>query len=132
MFTVMLTCMTTKIGATGGANDGANDGKRSSRLTAHRVAAHRVTAHRVRTPWGPAEVVEEARVAQRVGEKRFAATVQLLAGADDQPYVRVSYTTDGIARRGPVTLKVRELERLLAAVREQPGLAAAFRMGGDS
>jgi hypothetical protein len=89
----------------------------------------RKTTPKATTPWGPAEVVEEARVAQRAGEKRFATTVQLLAGAGGEPYVRVSYTTDGVVRRGPVTLKVRELERLLAAVREQPGLAAALRMG---
>ena len=116
---------------------GGNDGKATPRLTTPGLTTPglttpRPTTHRVTTPWGPAAVVEEARVAQRVGEKRFAATVQLLAGADDQPYVRVSYTTDGVARRGPVTLKVRELERLLAAVRELPGLAAAFRMGGGA
>jgi hypothetical protein len=118
----MLTSMTT--------TNGAEDGKATPRPTMPGLTKPGLRTHRVTTPWGPAEVLEEARVAQRVGEKRFAATVQLLAGADDQPYVRVSYTTDGVARRGPVTLKVRELERLLTAVRAQPGLAAAFRMGG--
>jgi len=87
---------------------------------------------KVETPWGAAEVVEEVKVPQRAGEKRFATVVQLLAGSNDEPYVRISYTTDGVVRRGPVTMKLRELGRVLAAVEEQPGLAAAFRMRGGA
>ena len=33
---------------------------------------------------------------------------------------------------GTVTMKARDLGRVLAAVEEQPGLAAAFRMGGGA
>ena len=65
-------------------------------------------------------MVEEVKVAQRAAEKRFTTIVQLLAGADDEPFVRISYTTDGVVRRGPVTLKVRDLERVLSGVAEQP------------
>src|SRR4051812_9433690 len=86
---------------------------------------------KVETPWGRAEVVEEVKIPQRAADKRFSTVVQLLAGGEGEPFVRVSYTTDGVARRGPVTLKLRELQKLLEAVREQPGLAAAFRMKGS-
>ena len=73
-------------------------------------------------------MVEEVKVAQRASEKRFTTIVQLLAGANDEPFVRISYTTDGVVRRGPVTMSVRDLERVLNEVAEQPGLAAAFRL----
>ena len=43
-----------------------------------------------------------------------------------------AYTTDGIARRGPVTFRVRDVERLRAALREHPGLADALGFGGDA
>jgi hypothetical protein len=44
--------------------------------------------------------------------------------------VRFAYTTDGVSRRGPVTLKRRDLERLRAALAEHPGLAEALLGGG--
>ena len=84
------------------------------------------------TPWGTAAVVDEAKVAQRIGDKRFATVVQLLEAPGGEPLVRIAYTTDGIARRGPVTLRARDLERLRAAVEARPVLAAAIGlMGGD-
>jgi hypothetical protein len=84
------------------------------------------------TPWGSAAVVDEARVAQRVGDKRFATVVQLLKAPGGEPLVRIAYTTDGIARRGPVTLRARDLERLRAAVEARPALSAAIGLvGGD-
>jgi hypothetical protein len=86
----------------------------------------------VATPWGSAEVVEEVKVAQRSSDKRFTTIVQLLAGANDEPFVRIAYTTDGVARRGPVTLKLGELQRVLESVAGLPGLAAAFRIGGGA
>ena len=36
------------------------------------------------TPWGNAAVVDEAKVAQHVGERRFATVVQLLEGIKGQ------------------------------------------------
>jgi hypothetical protein len=76
----------------------------------------------VTTPWGKAQVLDEVKVAQRAGERRFASVVQLLEAVDGERLVRFAYTTDGQARRGPVTLRVRDLERLRAALERTPGL----------
>ncbi len=84
------------------------------------------------TPWGNATVVDEAKVAQRVGDKRFATLVQLLEAPDGEPLVRIAYTTDGIARRGPVTLRARDLERLRAALQARPALASVFGLAEDA
>ena len=75
------------------------------------------------TPWGPAELVEELTLAQRAGDKRFASVVQLLEAKGGQRLVRFAYTTGGSARRGPVTLRARDLERLRAGLAERPGLS---------
>jgi hypothetical protein len=78
------------------------------------------------TPWGATKVVEELSVQQRAGEKRFATIVQLLADDKGEELVRFAYSTGGTARRGPVTLRARDLERLQAALAEHPGLARAL------
>jgi hypothetical protein len=78
------------------------------------------------TPWGQTEVVEELTVPQRAGEKRFATIVQLLADAKGDELVRFAYSTGGTARRGPVTLRARDLDRLRSALVEHPGLARAL------
>jgi hypothetical protein len=78
------------------------------------------------TPWGQAELVEELTLAQRAGEKRFASVVQLLQVPGGERLVRFAYTTGGTARRGPVTLRRRDLERLRAGLSERPGLAEAL------
>jgi len=82
------------------------------------------------TPWGPARLVDEVRVAQRAGEKRFASIVQLLESESGELLVRVAYTTGGVARRGPVTLRARDLERLRAALADHPQLADVLGLGG--
>jgi hypothetical protein len=84
------------------------------------------------TPWGAAHTVEQLTLPQRAGEKRFATVVQLLETDKGERYVRFAYTTGGTARRGPVTLRARDLERLRAALAEHPGLAEAFGFGGDA
>jgi hypothetical protein len=81
------------------------------------------------TPWGKAEVLEELALPQRVGQKRFSFIVQLLATARGEELVRFAYGTNGTARRGPVTLRVRDLERLRAALGEHPSLARALALG---
>ena len=53
------------------------------------------------TPWGPAELLEQATVPQRAGEHRFTAVVQLLETTGGERLVRFAYSTDGRARRGP-------------------------------
>jgi hypothetical protein len=83
------------------------------------------------TPWGPAHPVEQLTLPQRAGEKRFASVVQLLETNKGERLVRFAYTTGGVARRGPVTLRLRDLERLRAALAEHPGLAEAL-LGADA
>jgi hypothetical protein len=78
------------------------------------------------TPWGQAEVVEELTVSQRAGDRRFATIVQLLRGGKGEELVRFAYSTDGTARRGPVTLRGRDLERFRVALAEHPGIATAL------
>jgi hypothetical protein len=79
------------------------------------------------TPWGPATAIDEAKVQQRAGEKRFASVVQLLEDERGGILVRFAYTTGGVARRGPVTLRGRDLERLReAVVGAHPALADAL------
>jgi hypothetical protein len=78
------------------------------------------------TPWGAAAVLEEATVPQRVGDKRFAVVVQLLETSNGERLIRFAYTTDGSARRGPVTMRARDLERLRAALESAPVLKEAL------
>jgi hypothetical protein len=87
-------------------------------------------ARKASTPWGPAEIVEEAKVPQRIAGKSFASVVQLLETTDGTALVRISYTTDGVVRRGPVTLRPRDLEQLRAKLGEGSALAAALGWGG--
>jgi hypothetical protein len=74
------------------------------------------------TPWGAAALLEEATIPQRVGDKRFAVVVQLLEAPGGERLIRFAYTTDGTARRGPVTMRARDLERLRAALERAPVL----------
>ena len=78
------------------------------------------------TPWGPAELVEELTLAQRAGDKRFASVVQLLETAGGERLVRFAYSTDGTNRRGPVTLRQRDVARLRTALSQHPALAEAL------
>jgi hypothetical protein len=82
------------------------------------------------TPWGAARLVEQLTVSQRSGEKRFATLVQLLETEKGERLVRFAYTTGGSARRGPVTLRERDLERFRAALAEHPGISEALLGGG--
>src|SRR5512133_125802 len=82
------------------------------------------------TPWGAAKTLEQLTLPQRAGEKRFASVIQLLETDRGERLVRFAYTTGGVARRGPVTLRLRDLERLRAALAEHPELARAFGFGG--
>ena len=73
-------------------------------------------------------MVDQLTVQQRAGEKRFASVVQLL-DAGGERLIRFSYTTSGVARRGPVTLRARDLERLHAELAKHPELAATLGFG---
>jgi hypothetical protein len=87
---------------------------------------------RVATPWGRSAVVEHVTVPQRAGEKRFATVLELLRTERGESLVRIAYSTDGTVRRGPVTLRPRDLERLRAALAERPELSAAIGLGGGA
>ena len=86
-------------------------------------------ATKTATPWGPAETVEQVTLQQRAGEKRFASVIQLLETDKGERFVRFAYATAGTARRGPVTMRLRDLERLRSALAEHPALAEALGMG---
>ena len=86
-------------------------------------------AKQAATPWGGAKLVDELTLPQRAGEKRFASVVQLLEGRGGEALVRFAYSTDGVARRGPVTLRARDLEKLRTALGQHPELAAVLGMG---
>jgi hypothetical protein len=83
---------------------------------------------RAATPWGPATLLEELKLPQQSGDKRFASLVQLLETADGERLVRFAYATDGVARRGPVTLRSRDLERLRRELEKHPGLRETLRL----
>jgi hypothetical protein len=88
-------------------------------------------ANKAATPWGAATLLDELTLPQRAGEKRFASVVQLLETARGERLVRFAYSTGGTARRGPVTLRLRDLERLRAALAEHVELAEVLRLGSD-
>ena len=88
-------------------------------------------ARKATTPWGPAEVLEEVKVSQRAGSKTFASVFQLLEARSGEELVRIAYTTGGSARRGPVTLRLRDLEQLRSKLAAGgSALAAAFGWAG--
>jgi hypothetical protein len=78
------------------------------------------------TPWGAAALLDQASVPQRVGDRRFAVVVQLLEAPGGERLIRFAYTTGGSARRGPVTMRARDLERLRAALERAPVLREAL------
>jgi hypothetical protein len=88
-------------------------------------------ATKVTTPWGKAAIVEEVRVDQRAGDKRFATIIQLLEDEKGGELVRFAYTTDGTSRRGPVTFRSRDVERLRAVLANRPRLAAALGLAAS-
>jgi hypothetical protein len=84
------------------------------------------------TPWGRATLVEELTLQQRAGDKRFASLVQLLENEKGERLVRFAYSTNGTARRGPVTLRARDVERLREALADYPGLGETLKLGGEA
>jgi hypothetical protein len=82
------------------------------------------------TPWGQATLVEGLSVSQRAGERRFSSVVELLETERGERLVRFAYSTAGVGRRGPVTLRLRDVERLHAELARKPELARALGLGG--
>jgi hypothetical protein len=84
------------------------------------------------TPWGPATLVEEVSLPQRAGDKRFSSIVQLLE-IDGERLLRFAYSTGGAARRGPVTIRIRDLDKLRRSLARRPELAEVLgRLTGDA
>ena len=83
-------------------------------------------ATKTATPWGRAELLEELTVRQQAGERRFASVVQLLETADGERLVRFAYSTGGVARRGPVTLRQRDVTRLHELLAKHTELSEAL------
>jgi hypothetical protein len=82
------------------------------------------------TPWGKATSVEAVSIPQRAGERRFTTRVELLETVGGERLVRFSYATNGTARRGPVTLRERDLAKLGVALERAPALGRLLREGG--
>lgn len=87
-------------------------------------------ATKTATPWGPATLIEELSVQQRSGDKRFASVVQLLESTKGERLVRFAYSTGGTARRGPVTLRARDVQRLVDGLARCPQLAETLGLPG--
>ena len=100
--------------------------RRRTRVNACGVPSIAMATKTTATPWGQAELVEEVTVRQQAGERRFASVVQLLETRSGERLVRFAYSTDGTARRGPVTLRERDVARLRTALAKHPGLADAL------
>jgi len=81
---------------------------------------------KVTTPWGRATLVEEVVLEQTAGDREFGSLVQLLEDEGGARLVRFAYSTGGTGRRGPVTLRAEDLERLREQLRERRGLAKAL------
>jgi hypothetical protein len=75
------------------------------------------------TPFGPATLVERVTVPQKAGDKKFSSVLELLETDRGDRLVRVAYSTGGAVRRGPVTLRARDLDRLRDALAKAPELA---------
>ena len=76
------------------------------------------------TPFGQATLVERVSLAQKAGDKSFSSVIELLETDRGDRLVRVAYSTGGAVRRGPVTLRARDLERLRGAIVKAPELSA--------
>ncbi len=81
------------------------------------------------TPWGPAKLLDSLTLPQASGDKEFGSIVELLEAPDGERLVRFAYSTDGVARRGPVTLRSEDLEALRTGLSEHPALADALGVG---
>lgn len=81
------------------------------------------------TPFGHATMLERVSLPQTAGGKRFTTVLELLETDRGDRLVRVAYTTDGAVRRGPVTLRPRDLARLRGALTKTPALADLLTEG---
>lgn len=92
-------------------------------MTHNRSKTSTKTRRTVSTPWGGATVLDRLSIPQRAGDQRFSSLVELLENDRGERLVRIAYSTDGVVRRGPVTLRARDLARLRDALAKTPSLA---------
>ena len=86
------------------------------------------------TPWGKAVLLDEVVLGlEAPGPREFSTHVQLLETESGERLVRLAYSTghDASVRRGPVTMQIGDLARLLAGMAGHPELAAAFGLNGS-
>lgn len=96
------------------------------------MATNTARPTRIATPWGPTTLVEQVALPQNAGDKRFKSLFELLENEKGEYLVRIAYSTDGSARRGPVTLRQKDLQKLRTALEKAPALAAALGLGGEA
>jgi hypothetical protein len=96
------------------------------------MATNTASPSRIATPWGRMTLIEQVGLSQSVGDKRFKSLVELLENEKGEQLVRIAYSTDGIVRRGPVTLRQKDLQKLRLALEKAPALAAVLGLGGDA
>jgi hypothetical protein len=87
------------------------------------------------TPWGKADLLDEVVLPQQApGPRAFKTHVQLLETETGERLVRLAYATTGHGwvRRGPVTMRIDDLARLLDELAGHPELAEAFRLNGST
>jgi hypothetical protein len=107
-------------------NGTTNEGKSGAKSRTKATNRPRKT---VATPWGAADVLDRLSIPQRAGDQRFSSLVELLENDRGDRLVRIAYSTDGVVRRGPVTLRERDLDRLRAELQRRPELASALGLG---
>ena len=78
------------------------------------------------TAFGEATLVEEIQIKQGADGRAFTTLVQLLESDEGELLVRFAYSTGGAARRGPVTLRRADLDRMRKALVKTPRLRAAL------
>ena len=96
------------------------------------MPTHTTSTTRIATPWGRSTLVARVAVPQSAGDKRFKSLVELLELENGHRLARLAYSTDGAVRRGPVTLREKDLEKLRDALEKSPALAAVLGLGGDA
>ena len=87
---------------------------------------------RIATPWGRARLLDQVAIAQSVGDKRFKSLVELLETDKGELLVRIAYSSDGVARRGPVTLRQKDIAKLHTALAKAPALSDVLGIGGGA
>lgn len=92
--------------------------------TARQRAARRprVRERPVTTPFGKAERHVTVKVPQRAGEHRYEIVAELLQTGRGEMLVRLAYSSEGRVRRGPITLRRADIQRLRAALDRHPQL----------